>query len=294
MHRRTFLQLSLAAAACSSRAGAAETTFAGAAAEQAHNEIWRRFIDAHGILLDFTALDGTVDLPTPEECREGKPNALGWWAPIENGAMFTGLYMDAAVLRWQQTRQPDDADKARRLMQGLLLLSSVSEVPGFIARGVGTDRKSHFAMGSNDQTVPWFYGLWRYLDSGLATEAERGQIVKQITLVAETMVAAGWRMPAEPPFRFRGECSAFEFDGAARLLFIARLLHTLTGEAKWETIFQTALHERGGKESLSRRETGLRGTRAKAHLHGFARASPIRCRNHANPAWEGELSLPRA
>jgi len=29
--------------------------------------------------------------------QAGKPNALGWWAPIENGAMFNGLYMDAAV-----------------------------------------------------------------------------------------------------------------------------------------------------------------------------------------------------
>lgn len=29
-----------------------------------------------------------MSLPTPEECREGRPNALGWWAPNENGAMF--------------------------------------------------------------------------------------------------------------------------------------------------------------------------------------------------------------
>ena len=70
-----------------------------AAAESAHREVWRRFIDGSGIFLDFADLDGKVSIPTPEECREGKPNALGWWAPIENGAMFNGLYMEAAVNR---------------------------------------------------------------------------------------------------------------------------------------------------------------------------------------------------
>ena len=41
-----------------------------------------------------------MNLPTPEECRAGKPNALGWFQPIENGAMFNGLYLDAAVNRF--------------------------------------------------------------------------------------------------------------------------------------------------------------------------------------------------
>ena len=77
--------------------------------EQAHSEMWRRFVNKHGVILDFTDLDGSVSLPTPEECREGKPNALGWWAPIENGAMFNGLYMDATVNRWRHTKSPADA-----------------------------------------------------------------------------------------------------------------------------------------------------------------------------------------
>ena len=116
------------------------------------------------------------NLPTPEELRDGKPNALGWWAPIENGAMFNGLYMDAAVNRWKRTKSEEDANKARKLMEGLLLLNSISEVKGFVGRGVTTDGKSHYPMGSNDQTLPWFVGLWRYFDSGLATDEEKRQI----------------------------------------------------------------------------------------------------------------------
>ena len=70
-----------------------------AAAELAHSEIWRRFIDPLGIMIDFADMEGKVLLPTPEECRAGKPNALGWWSPIENGAMFNGLYLDGVILR---------------------------------------------------------------------------------------------------------------------------------------------------------------------------------------------------
>ena len=122
----------------------------------AHKEIWRRFIDQYGIMIDFADMAGNVSLPTPEECKLGKPNALGWWAPIENGAMFNGLYMDAAVNRWNHTRSDEDATKARKLMEGLLLLNSISDVKGFVGRGVSTDGKSHYPMGSNDQSSP----LW--------------------------------------------------------------------------------------------------------------------------------------
>ncbi len=74
------------------------------AVQQAHTVLWSRFIDPHGVFIDFTDLDGKVNYPTPEECRSGKPNALGWYQPIENGAMFNGLYLDAAVNRWQHTK----------------------------------------------------------------------------------------------------------------------------------------------------------------------------------------------
>ena len=78
MNRRAFLHTTLAATA--GTAFLPRTIFAAdaaSAAEQAHSEIWRRFVDKYGIMIDFTDLDGSVSLPTPEECREGKPNALG-------------------------------------------------------------------------------------------------------------------------------------------------------------------------------------------------------------------------
>lgn len=235
---------------------AAETSVA---AEQAHTEIWRRFIDKYGIMIDFADMKGAVSLPTAEELRDGKPNALGWWAPIENGAMFNGLYMDAAVNRWKHTKADEDAKKARKLMEGLLLLNSISEVKGFVGRGVGTDGKSHYPMGSNDQTSPWFLGLWRYLDSGLATEEERKRITKHLVETTDAIVAMKWSMPAEQPFGRRGGFGGFTFDSAPRMLFVCKLLHAITGDAKWDKLYRDALAERGGKENRTRLEVCEQG-----------------------------------
>ena len=264
MNRRTFLTVALVASGVNRLCAAAPSS----AVERAHREIWRRFIDGNGIMIDFAAMDGSVSLPTPEECHLGKPNALGWWSPIENGAMFNGLYMDAAVNRWRHTQAPEDAAKARKLMEGLLLLNSLSDVKGFVARGVSTDGRSHYPMGSNDQTLPWFLGLWRFLDSGLATEAERRRVVGQLVETAEEIVRLNWAMPAEAPFGKRGSFLGFSFDSTPRMLFVCKALFVITGEEKWEALYQNALWERGGKEGRSRLEvceTGMVFEYAKYH-----------------------------
>ncbi len=239
-----------------------------AAVEQAHREIWRRFVDEHGILLDFTDLDGTVNYPTPDECRDGKPNALGWWTPIENGAMFNGLYMDAAIVRWRQSRSSEDAAKARRLMRGLLKLNSLSDVKGFVGRGVSTDGRSHYAMGSNDQTLPWLVGLWRYWESELATPDEKTLIARHLTETITEIERLKWRMPAEAPFGSRGSFEGFHFDEAARMLFALKLMHRLTADEKWAKLYRSELERRGGeplRSKLEQCEAGMSFWYAKTH-----------------------------
>ena len=102
-----------------------------AAVEQANAVLWRDFVSPHGILYDYVG-----ELPTPEDCAKGRPNALGWWSPIENGPMFTGPYLKAMVLRAQRTGAAEDREKCRKLAEGLLLCASVSDVPGMVCRGV--------------------------------------------------------------------------------------------------------------------------------------------------------------
>ncbi len=54
-------------------------------------------------------------------------------------------------------------------------------------------------MGSDDQTGPWFIGLWRFYDSGLATDEEKDRLRKHLVETTEAIVSLGWNMPAEAP-----------------------------------------------------------------------------------------------
>ncbi len=258
MNRRRFLRAAPALAGAAALEGvcAAEPFHSNAAVavSQAHAELWRRFADPHGILVDFCDLEGKVNLPTPAECRAGKPNALGWFQPIENGAMFNGLYLDAAVNRWRRDPSEANAAKARRLMEGLLLLNSISEVGGFVGRGVSHDGRSHYPMGSNDQTGPSYLGLWRYLDSGLASGEEAARVRRHLVDTTEAIVALDWKMPAEAPFGTRGSFEGFHFEEISRKLFVMKLMGRLTGDASWGTRYRAELELRGGDPVLTKRE----------------------------------------
>jgi hypothetical protein len=233
---------------------------AAANIERAHSEIWRRFVDPHGIVLDYTALDGAFPRSTGEECREGKPNALGWWTPTENGSMFGGMYLDAVCARWRLTGAAEDWEKARRLMKGLLLLASLGP-PGFIARCVSDDGRTPYPMGSDDQTGPWLYGLWRYLQDGLAESAERATIVAEFVKIANVLQTTNWRLPCNEsaPSRFRGSFAGHSWQSAPRLLFLLKAAHQLTGDAHWDGLYRQAAVEKGGQPETTRLELCARG-----------------------------------
>lgn len=156
-------------------AGGAET-----AAESAHRLLWEKYVGPDGLILDYSG-----EIPSPKDIEDGVPNFLSWWSPIENGAKFTGLYIAAACRRAEDTGNESDIAKARKLAKGLMLCASVSDVKGFVARGVGTDGKSHYPFGSEDQTVPWLYGMYSYYKSRIPSEAERAEIRKNFPKYAK-------------------------------------------------------------------------------------------------------------
>jgi hypothetical protein len=224
---------------------AAEPSGVTGAVERAHAELWRRFVDKHNIILDYTDLDGRIIQPTPQDCREHKPNALSWGVPIEDGPMFNGLYLDAMCNRWKLTRNEADRAKARRLVDGLLFLSSVGNTPGFIARGVATDGKTTYPMGSNDQTTPWLYGLWRYMQDGLATPAERKELIGKFTEIVAVLDKNDWRMPCDGgPSKYRGTFAPLTWEAAPRLLFVMKAMSVLTKDARWEQRYREAVPQR--------------------------------------------------
>lgn len=229
------------------------------AIDAAHHELWKRFIDPQGIMYDYAGLDGHVVLPTPEECQQGKPNALGWWTTIENGAFFSGLYLDALCNRWRVSHGDDTKAEARKVVAGLLLLSRIGKTSGFIGRGVAADGQSHYAIGSDDQTLPWLYGLWRYVHSGIPTADERTAIIKQMVVVMTAVKQAGWCMPSDEDFGVRGGWRGEDAREASRLLFAARAMYDMTNDATWLADYRRLASETLPKTGKTRVELCAQG-----------------------------------
>lgn len=221
------------------------------AIDEAHSAIMNKFVDKHGVILDFVG-----DIPTPEECALGKPNALGWFCPIENGPMFTGMYLPALCERARRSGSSIDKEQAQKLAQGLLKCASVSDVPGMIVRGMATDGKSHYPLGSDDQTHPWFLGLYVYWKSAIPSETEKREIVNKVREVATVLEANGWKGPCDGAFKgqFRGGFKGEGFRDAARYLFMLRAVYEMTGDAVWLERYKKAMTERPGKRGMSRLE----------------------------------------
>ncbi|MBM4048860.1 MAG: hypothetical protein FJ279_27480 [Planctomycetes bacterium] len=241
------------------------------AVQKAHAELWRRFIDpTWHTFYDHAGFDGEIVLPTPEECRTNKPNALSWDISVTDGAMFGGMYMEAAVHRWQITHQAEDRDKARRIAKGLTKLASVGQTKGFLARGLPADGSAHYPCSSNDQTFPWLYGMWRYMRSDIPDKADREQVCGKIIEVMEGLRSHKWRVPADrPPFDYFGEFSGFSWDAAPRLLFLLKMAADVSGDGAWEERYRQAIAEKAPPGKASRLEICAKGMVFGHHGPGF-------------------------
>lgn len=216
-----------------------------------HERIWSMYVHpACDFLLDYTGPDVSVSLPTPEECSQGFINPLGWWTPIENGAFFTGVYLTALCDLYE--RRGLYGPEAGRLATGLMRLGCVGRTKGFIARGVAGDGISHYAMGSDDQTGPWFHGLWRYLCTDLPDDGEKKRIGLKMTEVAEALLENGWKMPCDGTGENRGDWNENLYRNSARLLFVCKIMERITGAGKWKSLYIRYLNEQPGKSGLSR------------------------------------------
>lgn len=227
------------------------------AVEQAHRELVGRFLSPHGLLYDYVG-----ELPTAKDCAECRPNAMGWWSPIENGPMFTGPWLSAVCKRARRTGDAKDRALCRKLAEGLLLAASVSDVPGMVVRGVGADGRCHYPIGSVDQTVPWFFGLHAYATSGLAEPAFRSRIVAKMLEVGRAMEKDGWNCPADGPFKGQpngGLVKELPFRGASHYLFVLMSLCDVTGDETWLKKYRAVRDEKYPGLQLTRLEVCAQG-----------------------------------
>lgn len=197
-----------------------------------HELVWRRFVRMpYGHVIDYAAPDGTVYIPTAEECEKAIPNPLGWWTPIENGAFFTGLYAYALIAKYNHCKDDQTAEEISVLMNGLFLLQDVGKVAGFIARGVAEDGSSHYPFSSEDQFAPWVLALYSFYRSELCTckELLKERLLRALTAVRDN----GWNIPCDVEGLYYcswGNTAAWR--GVSKLLFCARVIYELTGEEK--------------------------------------------------------------
>ncbi len=228
------------------------------AIEAAEKKIWEDFVSEYGFVLDYKG-----DFPTPQDCAEGRPNYLNWWGPTENAAKFTGLYLAAVCQRHTLNPTPSDAEKARELAKGLMLCASVSDVKGFISRGVSSDGRTHYPLGSEDQTVPWIYGMYLYLKSGIPAPEEKNAVKSKIIEVCSALDANGWKCPCDGKFKGqnRGELSNFRFFYAPCMLFGLRVMWDLTQSEQWREKYYYAMRESYSEGTMTRLEICAKGYR---------------------------------
>ena len=262
MHtRRQFLRTASAFPVSQTLAGLAPDKETDTAIEQAHTELWRRFINPKWFTFyDHAGLNGEVILPTPEECRSNMPNALSWDISITDGSMFGGMYLDAAIHRWMITQKVEDRDHARRVATGLMKLATVGQTKGFLARGVTADGSGYYPLSSNDQAMPWLYGMWRFLRSGIPEEAECRAIKAKIVEVMEALRDHAWKVAGDrPPFDFFGEFASFGWQGASRLLFLLKMAAEVSGDPHWEELYRQMALEKNPKGNSTRLEFCAKG-----------------------------------
>ncbi|MGV3651305.1 MAG: hypothetical protein ACO1OK_07750 [Devosia sp.] len=230
----------------------------------AEDEIFRRFVHPRfGFLLDYAGRNGEADFPDAADMQACRPNAMAWWTPVENGAFFTGLMLAVLSARPEAWRRPQTVDRARGLARALMRLGTVGERPGFVARSIAEDGKSHPPVGSDDQTSPWLYGFWRYLNSGIPSAAERETITAAMIGLCRALMETGWSMPCDagPTFGYRGSWAHFNFVHAPRLLFAHRIMAELDSANRdhWLRLYAERLHERDNNKGPSRLELCARG-----------------------------------
>lgn len=193
-----------------------------------HAQVFKRFVRMpYGHIVDSADLEGNAVIPTAEECRANLPSILAWSTPIANGAMFGGLYLYALCERY--AAEPDGTlqKEIGVLIRGLLLLCDISEVDGFIARGVADDGVTHYPCSSNDQTGPWILGLWKAMHSD-ATDADmKEEIRKRLFRTLNGFYQNDWVFRNEWAGTALGSYKSGNFRNCAKFLFAAAVAKEL-------------------------------------------------------------------
>lgn len=151
-----------------------------------------------------------VDVPSPEDIaqlkplkKNGKINWHGGGSGTEDCSMLGGIILAGLCDRYEVLKDDETKARAAAMCRGLILAATVHGDRGFIARGVSPeDCKSIYPGSSRDQYTHSIHGLWRYYRSPMSSKAEKQQIRRIFSDVADKMTREV-RADANPPYSFK-------------------------------------------------------------------------------------------
>ena len=188
---------------------------------------------------------------TVVDYRYGLDDPHNYWQ--EDADWMTGLYTGAESLRFAATGDPDARARAQRSFEALCMLSTVSGVPGVVARNfrrsfaggdLGSGRKRWVKVKgqdlwwgtdiSRDQLSGHFFGLAAYHDL-VADESERKLIRRLVSdivgsILEHRMQAVDW----DGEYTIHGNFWVAPFQALATL----KLAHHITRESRFEQAYQ--------------------------------------------------------
>jgi hypothetical protein len=141
-------------------------------------------------LSDFDTANPFAHLPWPDEIAASCPNPCGWGTGMEDSMLNAGSLMETLCLKHALLPDPTAKQWADRLLEGMILCSTVHGVKGFVARSVSPhDKKSCYINSSRDQFTLCVYGAWRYwqtfADSDPAGGVRARQLIESIAQYCE-------------------------------------------------------------------------------------------------------------
>jgi len=213
------------------------------------NFVWNKLYDDRtGMFYNHLAGDAVKAseyLPEPEMIRLLIPNPAGYGTAMEDCMLNAGLMMDAVIARYEATGDETMREYAAKICKGLILDATVSPQRGFLPRGVSpADCQSHYIDTSRDQYTDWFYAAYRLYFSPLADDAQKENLRRCLTAMAEKFEA---EVIPENDFCFLREDGAIGVAGkmwgdihpheALRLPMLYLLTWKTTGESHWKEMY---------------------------------------------------------
>ena len=160
--------------------------------DKAWDFVWRElFCEQTNTFYDYKSsrdADGLYrHLPNSKEILASIPNPCGWNTGMEDGGIMAGLMLEIIAYRYQATKDKRLQDYAKKVIDGLKLLTSVTGIRGFLARNVLLQNGKHYCYSdsSRDQYTHVIYGAHKYMETALCTDEERAFLSDMLVAFAE-------------------------------------------------------------------------------------------------------------